>query len=168
MSKEHDNQFDLNMAGIANFEFTVEEYCISSGQPWGGVTTETLTGIGRINVEAGRHGTSEVAQRFTEQLDQGSCIGNSSSSTLPSNLNFAFIGTMSYEHNNKKRVCNNVLIGQGHSTRNTWWLGGPAMSGLDTPLGGAIKSPTTNKLTFLVFNSFAGAISHMNMGEFSL
>ncbi|PHS05739.1 MAG: hypothetical protein COA88_11775 [Kordia sp.] len=164
----HDNEFSLNMSGIANFKFTVDKYSIADGGDWDGVTTETKDGKGVITVKASRNSSSEVANWFSDQLKQGSCLGCSSSSSLPKKLNFAFVGTMSFEHTNKTYTLNNVLIAQGHSTRNTWWLGGLEMSGMDTPVAGMILSPTNTPLAKVSFATIATQISEMNMGVFQV
>ncbi len=168
MSKEHDNEFSLKIAGLSNFSFEVKSHSITSGQPWGGVTTTSDSTGAYFTVKAGRSNSKDNAHWFIQQLNGGSCLGDSSSGSVPGSLNFAFIGTMSFNHGGKQIVCENVVIGQGHSTRNTWWLGGPKMSGMDTPMAGMIKSTTNSIRHTITFAEFVGYISHMDMGVISI
>ncbi|NQY65347.1 MAG: hypothetical protein HRT38_16845 [Alteromonadaceae bacterium] len=168
MTKIHDNEFYLNMSGIANFQFEVSEHCITTGQTWGGVSTKTLPEQGEIIVKAGRSGSEEVAKWFKDKVFQGSSLGCSSSSSLPKKLNFAFIGTMSFEHTQKTYIVENVVIGQGHSTRNTWWIGGPEMTGIDTPIMGGILCATNHPLARVCFSELLTSINKMSMGVFTL
>lgn len=168
MSKEHDNKFSLKISGLSNFSFDLKEHSITKGQPWDGVTTSYDSGSADFIVKAGRKNSDTNAKWFIEKLNGGSCLGNSSSGSVPGSLNFAFIGTMSFSHGGKDIVCENVLIGQGHSTRNTWWLGGPKMSGMDTPVGGMIKSTTNSIRQIVTFAELVGYISHMDMGVISI
>jgi len=168
MPKVRENEFTLSMAGIKDFSFELDEHCITSGQPWEGVTTEEDSHSGTLIVKAGRKGSKETAAWFVDKAENGSILGCSSSSKYPDKLNFAFTGTLKFTHANKTIKCKNVLIGQGHSTRNTWWLGGCKMTGMDTPFGGVLLSPVDgyilSSLGRLIFASYAGQISSMEMG----
>lgn len=172
MAKLRENEFTLSMAGIKDFSFELDEHFVTSGQPWEGVSTEETSDTGTLIVKAGRKGSKEAAEWFIEKAADGSVLGCSSSSKHPSKLNFAFTGTLSFTHAGKKIKCKNMLIGQGHSTRNTWWLGGAKMTGMDTPFGGVVISPVDGYLTSalgrLIFASYVGQISSMEMGLVSL
>lgn len=172
VAKLRENEFTLSMAGVHDFVFQLDEYCITSGQPWEGVSTDETSDSGTIIVKAGRKGSKDVAEWFKDKVEDGSLIGCSSSSKYPEKLNFAFTGTLSFTHSNKSIKCEKVLIAQGHSTRNTWWLGGSEMTGMDTPFGGVIISPIkgyiSSPLGRLIFASYVGQISSMEMGFISL
>ncbi|CAA0110581.1 Uncharacterised protein [BD1-7 clade bacterium] len=172
MAKLRENEFTLSMAGISDFTFELDDYSITKGQPWEGVSTDETSDSGTLIVKAGRKGSKDVAKWFKDKSDGGSVVGCSSSSKYPDKLNFAFTGTLIFTHGKKTIKCKNVLIGQGHSTRNTWWLGGADMTGMDTPFGGVVISPVkgyvSSPLGRLIFASYVGQISSMEMGLVSL
>eukprot|EP01083_Nonionella_stella_P068922 183329_1 len=132
----HDNYVFFKCENIANYKFYMDDYSISSGQPWDGITYSTQTDYGSIDAKAGRHGTSEVANWFKIKLGGGQAVGiDSGDTTSPDDLNFAFYGDMSFDLENKSYALPNVAIGQGHfTTRNNWWFGGPGWQKTDNSL----------------------------------
>merc|ERR1719295_65588 len=123
---EHDNKVYFNCNNIYNFSFVMSDHIVSHGQPWDGVTSSSQENKGELIAKAGRHGTSDVAKWFESRLNGGQAVGiNSGETSAPSNLNFAFIGNMSFVLEGKEYQLNNVVIGQGHyTTANNWWFGG--------------------------------------------
>lgn len=94
-------------------------YSITSGQPWGGVTTGSNDGQLLVTANAGRSGSSGPAQWFNSLTSLP--IGNDENlDATPSDLNFAFSGTLTIEGHQYP-----IVIGQGHNmTDDNWWLGG--------------------------------------------
>lgn len=148
----HDNYVYFDCESIANFTFVMKGYSISSGQPWEGITYSTKTDEGVIDAKAGRHGTSEVADWFRNQLNGGQAVGiNSGETTSPSDLNFAFYGDMSFNLEGKHYLLSSVVIGQGHySTANNWWFGGPGWKKTDNSLFAASVTLTKGISAFVV------------------
>jgi hypothetical protein len=107
-----------------NVAFTSSnEYSITGGQPWGGVSTsygEDIQGAGSmvITVEAGRHDSTAPAQFFLANAN--GFFGANSFSSAPSELNFAFTGVLTIDGSSY-----DIVIGQGsNSEGNDWWIGG--------------------------------------------
>eukprot|EP01083_Nonionella_stella_P125582 379830_1 len=130
---EHDNWFYLENNDGANLDiaFTVTDYFVTSGQPYGGVTS---SGNG-INVRAGRHGSSDAAAWFKNGLSPSNIWVTDYCNTppqTPQKLNFAIEGVL--------RIGNCKFspfkIAQGHysatafcpTPQNNWWMGSPACS----------------------------------------
>ncbi|CAL2092180.1 conserved hypothetical protein [Tenacibaculum sp. 190524A05c] len=181
MSKEHDNNFELKMVGLSNFSFTVgnsnkTDYAITEGQPWGGVTTKTNKVGAIITVKAGRKKSSKVAEWFTDAIGNGSAIGCQTIDKLPTKLNFACKGTMSFTHGGKLYTGEDIIIAQGSTAaaRNNWWIGGPNMTTINDFPAGVLSIIGQNfsqgkllkaKVTFTVF---AGNVSSMSMNIISI
>lgn len=93
-------------------------YSISSGQPWGGVTSSTGAFDGlQITAQAGRHDSSGPAQFFTDNASV--MIGGAAYGDTPSSLNFAFTGTLTVDCNSY-----DIVVGQGSNfDGNNWWFG---------------------------------------------
>lgn len=125
------NEFTLVMPGLSNLKFEIQSYSISSGQPWEGISKIECNKEGcTMFVMAGRHGTSATANWFADAIESGSAIGCDTYDTMPGELNFAFKGTLSFDHGGKTYNGNDVVIAQGSNarSRNNWWIGGPKMS----------------------------------------
>lgn len=181
MSKEHDNKFTLKMVGLSDFKFTVGDtknvdYNITKGQPWSGVTTITKDDSAIITVKAGRKKSSDVAKWFKEATGNGSAIGCQTIDKLPSKLNFACKGTMSFTHGGKSYSGVDIIIAQGSTAalRNNWWIGGPNMTTINDFPAGILSIIGQNfnqgnllkaKVTFTVF---AGDVSSMSMNIISI
>lgn len=121
-----DNYLYFSCPNITNFSFTLEDKSITSGQPWDAFSTYYDSNGGRIYVRAGRKGSQGVATWFRNNLNGGQALGiNSGGVTFPSELNFAFKGTLSFTLQGKTYNLKNTIIGQGHfNTTNNWWIGG--------------------------------------------
>ena len=78
-----------------------------------------------ITIYVGLHGTTPPAQWFTSFCG-GNEVGNEggeTSPTSPSDLNFAFSGTLT------ANAGYTIAFGQGHNGEgNNWWIGGPGFS----------------------------------------
>ncbi|WP_445710114.1 hypothetical protein [Flavobacterium sp.] len=138
MAKEHDNKFELKMVGLSDFNFTVTDYHITDGQPWDGITTSSNKKEAIITVKAGRKGSEPTAKWFKTAIGNGSAIGCQTIDKLPTELNFAFKGTMSFSHGKDLFVGKDIVLAQGSTagSRNNWWIGGPNMSTMaDLPAG---------------------------------
>jgi len=140
-TKEHDNDVRLILTGIKLVSFEVDDYCISSGQPYSGVS---VTSDDTIQIKAGRHGTSGVAEWFKNNSSGGVVIACDSDDKYPSKLNFAVFGTLTFQLTGKTYVVKKMLLAQGHNARdrNNWWTGGPEMQGgsVDPFIGAAIAT----------------------------
>ena len=119
----HDNVLDIGTSQSVSFTWD-GGYSITSGQPWGGVSTGSgVSGGGsglNIDVEAGRKGSPQVAQWFTSRTSTMISSAEWGADSFPRELNFAFTGTLTINGTEYP-----VVIGQGHSgTDNNWWIGG--------------------------------------------
>lgn len=134
-----DNEVELKLTGINILSFEVLKHSVSSGQPYGGVS---VVSPDKLNVKAGRHGTSQVAADFRTWADHGVVIGCQKDDAYPRDLNFAVYGTLTFEHGGKTYQIKEMILAQGHNHagRNNWWLGGPHMKGgsFDPFVGAAI------------------------------
>ena len=139
MAKEHDNEVNFAIAGVTAFSFEQTGYSITSGQPYGGVSS-SVTDSGaeaQIVVKAGRKGSSDVAEWFKDRVGSGQTIVCDSTGTFPDKLNFAVEGTMTITTDKGTYTCDNVIIAQGHfGTTNNWWMGSPDWQGVHISLGG--------------------------------
>ncbi len=126
---------DVEGGGNLTGAFTwSDQYSITDGQPWGGVTTGPggeFPGEFQITAQAGRHGSSGPAQWFLSQA-QYMIGGDTWEATVPSDLNFAFSGLLTMTCSSAP--CGSapvgisnypIVIGQGSTgTSNNWWIGG--------------------------------------------
>lgn len=176
MATSHDNQFTLSMTGMSNLQFQISGHSITSGQPWSGITSITCNGDGSctMNVEAGRKASAEVAAWFQAQVGNGSAIGTNTIDKMPTDLNFAFVGQMTFSHGGNTYTSakgGSIVIAQGSGGgRNNWWLGGPGLSGVSVSgLGGAIGQNFNHGIipSKVFFVVTPGEVSSMNMGLLS-
>lgn len=124
-----DNQVHFHEAESISWKETA--HSITGGQPWGGASTTHNT---TLNIKAGRHASTNVADDFSRGLNRTNMIGISANTILyPVKLNFALFGTFTVHlKSGAVKTCENMRIGQGHaaylplSPGNNWWVGGPA------------------------------------------
>ena len=119
----HDNYVYFEY--VHDFNFHLKDHCITDGQPYNGVTSGMSGGEGYINVKAGRHGSSDVADWFKDKADVA--VGDRVAfDSWPEELNFAVYGDILVKGANGKYVkCTDIVIGQGHvGAYNNWWIGG--------------------------------------------
>ncbi len=137
---EHDNWVFLE-PDADNVQLAYEEidHSITSGQPWGGVTTGTQDGIWGIDVKAGRHASSSVASWFRSHASVATCANfPSGCPDWPSELNFAIRGTIKINGSEYP-----ITIGQGSvgGVHNNWWIGGPGWTLKSSAFGDAVVTP---------------------------
>lgn len=121
---QHTNLVTISFAGgwTGGFEWD-GGYAISSGQPWSGVTSTPTGDTVTIQILAGRHGTSQVAQWFRQRAS-AAVVSSDFFADWPADLNFAFTGTLEVNGDTWP-----VVIGQGSDIfQNNWWIGGPGWS----------------------------------------
>jgi hypothetical protein len=118
--------------------FSLADHSITSGQPWGGVSTGSQGSGWGIDAKAGRSKTSGVANWFKSHASFAICATwPSISDAWPSELNFAFTGTLTING-----IGYPITIGQGSvPPNNNWWLGGPGWSHWNSPFGDAVVTP---------------------------
>jgi hypothetical protein len=136
----HDNWVNLVPAWSDNvtLAFSENTHSITSGQPWGGVTTGTFAEAWGIDARAGRHASSGPAEWFKSNASAAVCVDwPTSTSQWPGKLNFAFNGTLTIDG-----VGYPIIFGQGSSDliHNDWWVGGPGWT-LITGFGNAVRTP---------------------------
>jgi hypothetical protein len=138
---QHNNDVFFAINGLQSFSFAETAHSITSGQPYGGVTSGVSGGKGKITVKAGRKGSTQVADWFKQQVGAGQTLVCDSKGTYPDKLNFAVEGTLTIGEVNGRTVeCDNVIVAQGHfATTNNWWMGGPYMRGAHISYGGATE-----------------------------
>ncbi len=119
----HDNY--VYFTNVSGFGFHTNDYYITGGQPWGGVSVWRSGSEGVIRVKAGRHGSEDVARWFRDRADVA--VGDRVVyDSWPDKLNFAIYGDMELEGSNGgSALCKDIVIGQGHvGAYNNWWIGG--------------------------------------------
>lgn len=118
---EHDNWVYLEpYMWNPTLAYEQADHSITSGQPWGGVSTGTPDLDWGIDVKAGRHGSRSVADWFRSHASVATCTADCSTN-WPSELNFAITGTITINGTGYP-----ITIGQGSTFgKNNWWIGGP-------------------------------------------
>lgn len=126
MATIRENDVILDIAGISDVTFVLNDYSITTNQPWDGISTKKQSeSQWVITARAGRKGSSDVADWFRKKTDGGLVAGCDSYDITPTDLNFAFLGDLSFKRNGKNLTIFNVTLGQGHNSkgRNNWWIG---------------------------------------------
>ena len=167
----HENEVFFAMPGLQKFTFTEKSHSVTKGQPYGGVTSKVdKKGQGLIVVNAGRFGSTEVADWFMKNVGAGQTLACDSKGSAPNKLNFAVLGTLTLELTGQSPiVCEDVLIGQGHfGVNNNWWMGGKNMTGFHVSLSGATVQKCKQKslLGFVevVFTPQTPCVNHFSIG----
>jgi hypothetical protein len=169
-AKEHDNEVFFAINGLQSFTFNETSHDVTSGQPYGGVTS-TITDDGQVQVtvKAGRKGSEEVATWFKDQVYTGQTLVCDSKETYPDGLNFAVKGTLTIGSVNGDEItCNDIIIAQGRSSRNNWWMGGPHMKGAHLSYSGVTEQSC--KITgkdlpaIVVFTPQTPCVNNFNIG----
>lgn len=114
------------------------QYSISSGQPWGGVTgcgptNPTCT----ITVQAGRQQTGDVSSWFQAQGSGSGYCTKYCGDWPPSALNFAITGTLQIDGTNYPLA---VAQGSESAGMNNWWFTGPGWNNCQANLVGGGNS----------------------------
>jgi hypothetical protein len=124
--------------GNPPLSFSLAEHNITSGQPWGGVSTGTQGSAWGLNAQAGRHKSSGVGSWFRSHASVSTCANwPSGCNDFPSELNFAFTGTLTINGTGYP-----ITIGQGSiPPHNNWWIGGPGWTSWSSPFGDAVVTP---------------------------
>ena len=106
-----------------SFQFDYDEdYVITAGQPWQGVTADGgMPGAAlEVTAKAGRHKSPSPAEWFNDR--SALMLGYGLENSRPEELNFAFAGTLVINGSSYP-----VYLGQGSDLLgNDWWLGVPA------------------------------------------
>ena len=121
-----EDEWPVRNRPIAWVQFYETSHSITGGQPYDGVFSLGYY----LDVRAGRHGSKEVADDFNAGITPDNALGLYNNwgpdwgDPLPSELNFAVFGTIYVKLDVTIRVCQDMRIAQGHSTRNNWWIAG--------------------------------------------
>jgi len=173
----HDNEVFFAIPGVKTFEFTATSHSISSGQPYGNVTSNVSKKgeEGRIVVKAGRHKTKVVADWFRDKVNAGpgQTLVCDSTGTFPEELNFAVEGNLKMLLGDKEVTCDKVLIAQGNfGFTNNWWVGSPNMKGAHISITGATIQSCTVKDGILpvikVFSPQTPCVNHFSIGSLDI
>ena len=108
---------------VQSVQFYEASHSITDGQPYEGVSSvDDFV----LDVRAGRHGSSEVADYFNAGITGENALGLSTNSdSLPSELNFAVFGNLSVTIDDTTRECQEIRLAQGHVFGyNNWWMAG--------------------------------------------
>jgi hypothetical protein len=117
----HDNLVEfVRYLSLSSVTYAFDgQYCITSGQPWDGISSSESDGSCTLDVKAGRNKTSGPAQWFKNRATMAMCVSGSWLG-WPSSLNFAFNGTITIDGNSYQ-----LVVGQGNDgMHNNWWIGG--------------------------------------------
>lgn len=127
MATERDNDLAFKKTGITTAVYDVSSHSITSGQPYDGVSTSAASDGINFVFHAGRKNNSSNASWFKSRASGGNAIATEDFDSWPSDLNFATVGTLTFTHEGKKVVVENLVIGQGHTARdrNNWWVASP-------------------------------------------
>lgn len=146
MATIRENDVILDIEGVSDVTLILNDYSITSGQPWDGISTKKESGSQWvITARAGRKGSTNVADWFRSKTDgdDGLVVGCDSYDDTPRDLNFAFMGNLSFKRNGKNLTIFNVVLGQGHNImqRNNWWIGIKDCSAYEVVDNKKIKQP---------------------------
>jgi len=136
---QHDNWVYLNpFLDNPAISYSETAHDITSGQPWGGMSSGMSGGVFGIDVKAGRHNSSGPANWFHSNCSNATCCNwPSGCNPWPSDLNFAFTGTITINGTNYS-----ITLGQGSDgVHNNWWVGGPGWTAWSSPFGDAVVTP---------------------------
>lgn len=135
MSDVKTNEFTLKIKGVTKMTFDVTNHSITHDKGWEGIQSIKCTPTGcTFIIKASRHHSPDVAGWFKTKVDSGHAIGTNTIDGMPSELNFAFMGNMTFDYEGTTYSGKDIVIAQGHSGfRNNWWLGGPHMKGKSIP-----------------------------------
>lgn len=107
----------LGHATTVNFYLT--EHCISTKQPFNGVTPSLQHNI--LDVKGGRHASKEVARCFRRWISDK----QNTFCKDPQKLNFAIKGMLTVTYRDHTYSISDMVLAQGRSGfSNNWWLGG--------------------------------------------
>ncbi|MDX2080153.1 MAG: PEP-CTERM sorting domain-containing protein [Terrimicrobiaceae bacterium] len=123
-------------------------FSITEGQPWDGtvtaVTNSTNSSLCTLTINAGRKNSTEPADFFKNATSGGAMGGWDVISNAPDKLNFAFVGTLSFDLEGTT-YSYYIALGQGNQGAiNNWWLGGPEMLGGQEPFPENVIAPSAN------------------------
>lgn len=167
------NNFTLEMSGLSDLKFEINSHSITDGQPWEGISKIECNDKGcTMSVMAGRKDSNSTANWFADAIKPGSAVGCDTIDNMPDQLNFAFKGTMSFDHGGNTYTGNDVVIAQGSTDdfQNNWWIGGAKMSVVAAAYPFAAAAAQTFKVSTIVpiakvtFSITIGHISSMQMG----
>ena len=136
---EHDNWVFLTpVPGNPPLAFGLADRSITSGQPWGGVSTGVQDQLWGINVKAGRHASSSVASWFHSHASAATCANwPSGCPVLAVRSELRLHGELTINGTGYP-----VTIGQGSVwPHNNWWIGGPGWTMHSTILDDAVVTP---------------------------
>ncbi|MGK7901574.1 MAG: hypothetical protein AB4352_09200 [Hormoscilla sp.] len=115
----------------SNIKFIEVDHDIKNGQPYGGTTSKYDGFWLDITVDAGRSGTTAVADTFKERVAGGGAIACYTNQSLPDTLNFWVEGILEIEMEDETYTCPNFFIAQGNTSgRNNWWQAGPQLKNI--------------------------------------
>ncbi|CAG9297059.1 hypothetical protein [Celerinatantimonas diazotrophica] len=138
MTTVHDNEF-LFEAQTSDIEISFtygNDYIVSDGQPFDGVTTKSANNELTITVKAGRHGTSRCADWFNSSVDgvYSRMIHTLGGDNKPKELNFAIKGVLVINGTSF-----NICLGQGHhDSNNNWHLASDKMTADENAKNGTL------------------------------
>lgn len=138
MTTVHDNEFLFEaQTSDLTISFTYgNDYIVSDGQPFDGVTTKSVNELLTITVKAGRQGTSRCADWFNSSVDgaYSRMIHTLGGDNKPKHLNFAIKGELVINGTSF-----NICLGQGHhDSRNNWHLASDKMTADENAKNGTL------------------------------
>lgn len=117
---------------IGSISYVTGSFVITSGQPYDvPPSISGANGVFKITLEAGRKGSTPVANTFNSKCG-GSAkeYAPSGGGGTPKELNFMYAVTINFQSGGSAMV----YLAQGHyATVNNWWIGGDPIFSLDTP-----------------------------------
>ncbi|MFJ4373614.1 hypothetical protein ACIP1T_13470 [Pseudomonas japonica] len=173
MATERDNQLSFKKTGITAASYKVLDHSITSGQPFDGVKVQPASDGIDFDFYAGRKGNKSNAEWFKNHASGGAAIATEDFDSWPSELNFATLGTLTFTLNGKIYVADNLLIAQGHSSRdrNNWWIAsakGEQVVG-DNPIYQMLLVPVSGwVIGKLKFQAVVGQVSNFSMDLLSV
>lgn len=125
LATQHDNFFYIYTSGVKSMTCSASSPIVSSGQPAGAASASFNGGTLTVMVQAGRQNSQGPAQGFMSGLGPNNVLGDNTSSSQPSELNFYI--TMNCQvtgENGSEYNLNDLHVGQGNeNSNNNWWIG---------------------------------------------
>ncbi|MFD2644192.1 hypothetical protein [Pseudomonas japonica] len=168
MATERDNQLSFKKTGITRADYQVLDHSITSGQPFDGVKTQAVSDGIDFDFYAGRKASKSNAEWFRNRANGGAAIATEDFDSWPSELNFVTLGNLTITLDGKIYVAENLLIAQGHSSRdrNNWWIASAKGERVvaNNPIYQMLLVPFTGwKVGKFEFQAVIGQVSNFSM-----
>lgn len=135
LSEKHDNKVTLVCSAIASIQFIPNSFTITKDQPFDLPPSISQSGdTWTIVARCGRKNSEPVASTYHDLCgDAAHMLTSMGGDQAPKELNFCFGIRLQIRAGNTL-VPVDLYLGQGHSVRNNWWIGGPGLAYSSDPI----------------------------------